>query len=301
MPLFAPELRDWKDWGRVYGSRDVFAPLAAAILAGEGLPVRSLELCTPGTNANFRVGGYLLKIFAPEETGAHPRTDWEAECFGLRRARELGVSAPRLTAYGKIQDRYTFWYLIMEYLDLPSFCHCRKSMTAGEKRRFGRRLRRITDRLNTPCSELPVLDPRAPDFRRKGWELFPAVFRRERQAFIERYQMQNPVYVHGDLCGDNLLVDENGNPVLLDFADSTRAPALYEQALVAVELFRMEDSFLAGYFGNYTPEELAQRCMEGLLIHPFGAEILLDYFGSAAELDSLPTLKGKLQAALRKP
>lgn len=296
--LFASSLENWKDWGRVYGSKEAFAPLAAAILEKEGLPREPLCLCTPGTNANFRTGRYLMKIYAPEETGAHPRADCEAERFGLDRAQRLGIPAPRLTAYGKIEDRYTFWYLIMEYLALPSFRRCRETMSDKEKRRFGRRLRRITDRLNTPCSDLPVLDPLSPGFRRKGWERFPAGFQRERRAFIEQHPIQNPVYVHGDLCADNLLMDENGGPVLLDFADGIRAPVAYEQALVAVELFRLEAPFLLGYFGEYKADELAQLCVEGLLVHTFGGEILLDYFRSAAELDSLSALERKLLDAL---
>lgn len=300
MPLFAPELRDWKDWGRVYDSREAFAPLAAAILAGEGLPVRPLELCTPGTNANFRVGGYLLKIFAPEETGAHPRTDWEAECFGLRRARELGVSAPRLVARGRFRDRYTFWYIVTDFLEYPSFEERRTAMTPGEKRRFGAALRAITDRLHRsrPCP--PGTDLRRQALASKGWDAFPPKFRREREAFIRRYAAEDPGYVHGDLCGDNLLVREDGEPVVLDFADGTTAPAAYEQALVAVELFRMDPAFLAGYFGAFRPEELARLCVKGLLIHPYGGEILEKYCGAAVP-DSLPALEKRLLAASPKP
>lgn len=49
-----------------------FTPLVRKIFLREGLEFTCLENLTPGTNAAFRTGNYVVKIFAPRESGMEP-------------------------------------------------------------------------------------------------------------------------------------------------------------------------------------------------------------------------------------
>ncbi|MCI8442835.1 MAG: aminoglycoside phosphotransferase family protein [Provencibacterium sp.] len=286
----------WGDWGKVFQSRAAFAPLVKAVCEREGLPFEPFLNCTPGTNAVFEAGGRIIKVFAPLESGLNTLPDYQSETFGMQRAEKLGLHAARLLAAGELQDRYLFRYLIMQKLPGKSFAQAKKQMDAHRKQEAGKQLRRITDRMNTPCAPWgePV-DVRERALWGERWAPFSESFNRERRAFTKTLSLENPVYVHGDLNEDNLLVDEKGQIAVIDFADSLIAPVCYEQALIASELFQFERPFLSGYFGDCRPEELAELCLSGLLLHDFGGDILRTRLGGIETLHSLDDLRKRLR------
>ena len=57
-----------------------------------------------------------MKIFAPIESGLDTRVDEETERHLLKRWAGQ-ISIPRLLGWGSIRDRYTFRYLILEYIE----------------------------------------------------------------------------------------------------------------------------------------------------------------------------------------
>ena len=74
--------------------------------------------------------------------------------------------------------------------------------------------------------------------------------------------------------GDNILINSNGKISIIDFAESVQAPKVYEDALIAIELFNFDKSLLVGYFGGCNSDTIAQTCFDGLLIHDFGGDII---------------------------
>lgn len=295
MYYFNETIGNWADWGRIFQSRTAFGPLAKAICQREGLPFEPFLNCTPGTNAVFETGGRIIKIFAPLESGLDTLADYQSEHFGMQRAEGLGLYVPKILAAGEMKDRYLFRYLIMEKLTGQSFAQRRKQLDSRQKQETGRQLRQITERMNTPCvpwGETADIRERALNGRR--WAPFSESFNRERRAFTKTLSLDSPVYVHGDLNEDNLLVDEDGRIAVIDFADAVIAPAFYEQALIASELFQFERPFLTGYFGDCQPEELAELCLKGLLLHDFGGDILRMRLGEIGTLHSLAGLKQRL-------
>ena len=63
--LFNELIHNWSEWGMVFQSVEAFTPLAKEIFRREGLAFSGLENLTPGTNAVFRAGDYVIKIFVP--------------------------------------------------------------------------------------------------------------------------------------------------------------------------------------------------------------------------------------------
>ena len=292
--LFNEEIGSWSDWGRVFQSVPAFEPLAAHILRREGLPDAPLGNLTPGTNAVFRAGDNVIKIFAPAESGFDQSADMRTELFAARRANRLGIASPRVIADGCVEDKYRFYYIISEYIDGRELSRALPEMSERDKLDAARRLRSLTDRLNTPCEPFNDIDILTDPERSRRWDRYPPGFRAEREEYIRSLDTSERVFVHGDLCGDNILIGSDGELRLIDFADSVLAPIWYEQALIAVELFDFDRTLLRGYFGEYDPERLAKLCLDGLLIHDFGGNIAAEHLGDPDGFHSLGALFGSI-------
>ncbi len=295
MNLFNEQIENWGDWGGVFQSITAFRPLVEYIFDKENLPLAEIENLTPGTNAVFKVGGYVVKLFAPAESGIDQTLDLQTELFATRRANELGVSAPRLTASGFADDKYRFAYMITEYIDGSEFTGAVKGMTVGQKITVGRKLREITDKMNTPCGIFNNIDVIGDKGRYRRWENYPEPFKAERLSYIRSHDYGDKVFVHGDLCGDNILLTPDGGLYIIDFADAVLAPKIYEHALVAVELFEFDPALMRGYFGDCSVSELKEICFDGLLIHDFGGDIVKQHIGKPHEFQCLDDLRERLK------
>jgi len=298
MNLFDGHIGNWKDWGRIFQSIPAFARLAAYILEAENLPVVRMVNLSPGTNAVFRAGEYVVKIFAPAESGYDQTSDMLTEAFATRRAGLLGVSAPKVVADGYVEDKYRFAYIVYDYIGGAEFRDAVKTMSFDDKVRAGARLRGITDMMNTPCGDFNGIDVIGGEGRFPVWERFPERFKAERLAYKRSHDFGLKVFVHGDLCGDNALVQPDGGIYLIDFADAMLAPLSYEHSLAAFELLGMDTALLFGYFGDYDVGELTDICFDGLLMHINGGGIIRHYYGDAGEFAGLADLRKKLHATL---
>ena len=284
MNLFTKQIESWKDWSKVFQSIPAFTPLVEVILKKENLPSGEIENLTPGTNAVFRVGSYVIKIFAPVESGIDQTTDLRTELFATQRANESGVSAPKMVAHGFIRDRYRFAYMITEYIEGVAFPDAVRNMTDEEKSAVGRKLRIVTDKMNTPCKPFNGIDVIYDKDRSLRWDKrYSEHFKSERLEYIQSHNYGEKVFVHGDLCGDNILLTSQGELSIIDFADAVLAPDVYEHALVAVELFDLDPALLQGYFGALSADELTEICFDGLLIHDFGGDVVEQHIGKPDE------------------
>jgi hypothetical protein len=331
--IFSNVLSNWDDWGQVYQSIPAFNSLAQEILRREKLPTAELSLLFPGTNAVFKAGAYVLKIYAPAETGIDQTADMQTEIFSMKRANELGVAAPRLAADGFIEDKYTFAYIITEYAGGIMFTNAIKQMTDGAKLAFGARQREITDILNTPCQPFNDIEPVNGAGRFKRWETYSDSFKASRKRYIagtfgdntvnqrtdtliadtvNRYDGRQSdidksfcepqldlqcVFVHGDLCGDNILISPSGDIRIIDFADAVLAPVCYEHALLPFE-FKWDSHLMRGYFGDYDTDALAEEILCGILIHDFGGDIVKSGIPSSQSFTSVDELRKAISKRL---
>ena len=295
MSLFSGHIGNWRDWGGIYQSISAFASLVNHILKIENLPPAAIESLSPGTNAVFKAGGYVVKIFAPRQSGVDQTPDLLTELFATRRANALGVSAPRLIADGYIDDKYRFAYMVTEYIEGKEFDDAVKTMSRRELQRLGQKLRRAVDTMNTPCETFNAVDVIGGESRFPVWVNFPDSFNKERVEYKRTHDFGKKVFVHGDLCSDNILVSQDGKIYIIDFADAVLAPAVYEHALVATGLFFLDGDMLRGYFGDAAADDIAEICFDGLLIHAFGGDIIKNCVGNPAEFDSIWDLHYKLE------
>lgn len=289
MNLFTKTIESWSDWGKVFQSIPDFALLVDEILRREKLPSAPLENLTPGTNAVFKAGELVVKIFSPKESGLDGAADMESELFATKLANKHGVNSPKIVAVGEICDRYDFKYIVMSFERGVSFGDAVESMSDAEKVALGRELRRITDRMNLPCERFNRSDPFDRSFGGGRWRKFSERFKSERFERISAINRDETVFVHGDLNPDNILVD-GGALTILDFADALVAPIYYEHALVASELFHFDKALIRGFFGEYGPKSLTNTILDGLLLHDFGGDVIAQRVCSPNDVDCLDDL-----------
>ena len=66
---FLEEINDWNSWGKVFQSIAAFENLIKKIFKKENLSCKEISRLTAGSNAVFKVGNFVIKIFAPIEAG----------------------------------------------------------------------------------------------------------------------------------------------------------------------------------------------------------------------------------------
>lgn len=293
--LFTRNILGWSSWGKVFQSISAWKPLIEYIFVKEHLPFTVVDHLTPGTNAVFKIGEYVIKIFAPVESGIDCTMDIQTETFAMKRSNAIGISVPKCVSYGCVNDKYSFSYMIMEFINGKEFTDIAGSFSSyDEKVTFGRKLREITDKMNTPCESFNDIDVINDKGRYRRWDKYPYAFRQERLNHIKTHDYGEKVFAHGDLCSDNILVANDGELFIIDFADAVTAPIIYEQAHVASELFRFDKAFLTGYFCEYDADWLTDLCFNGLLIHDFGGDIIEQHIAKPNEITSLKIMRERL-------
>jgi len=263
----------------------------------EALPPAKIEELEPGMHAIFKVGDYVVKIFAPiEHSGKIIGKDYERELHGMKWADSCGVPAPKLFAHGTIEDSCDFQYMVMELLPGDTLGNLDETFSYSDKVSIGRKMRELTDNLNVPCENFVSHDILTHALQNPGWreQGYPQSFLNELTKHLQSVQTGDKVYCHGDLHADNVLADENLNLAIIDFADSVAAPIEYEHAYVACALFAFEKPYMQGYFGeDYAIEEILDLCVAWLPIHAWGPDVL-EEIGPPEEITSFAVLRERL-------
>lgn len=287
--LFNDTITDWQSWGKIFQSIDCFEKLIRYIFNKEHLPFTVISHCVAGTNAVFKVGNYIIKIIPPIETGKDFSKDYEIELYGLHYARSKHIQCPKILAVGEVETKYTFKYIIMEEIIGESFNTLKDQWTVKEKYEIAQNLRKMTDRINQPVENFP--------FRQNNdlgnWDMYSNSFKQDRENYIAKHSLKENVYIHGDLNGDNILINHH-EIILIDFADGEVGPIEKEWALIIIDLFKMDKNFIEGYFHNISKEEVIDICINGILRHYFGASILHDFLGDVSAIFDINELRERL-------
>ena len=297
---FEKEISGWKSWGGVFQDKEAFTPLAMAILTEAGFPSLPLENLSPGTNAVFRSGNVVIKIYVPMESGLITRPDWLNEQTVMERAARLEVPSPRLLAAGEKQDKYLFRWIIMEFCPGQEAGEALPEMSVPQRTAFARRVRELLNRLNQPADIIPR-DLKQQTMENERFDCLHPQLVSGLKARAQSLDLSDSVLVHGDCTGENLLV-EDGQPILIDFADCCLAPAWYELPATVFELFHCDRDAVDAFRGGEDRDVFLRKLLDGLCIHDFGGNILHDFFereGIAAdEISSVRTLEALLRNRL---
>jgi thiamine kinase-like enzyme len=302
MRLFTEHITSPQEWENIFQSIAAFEPLLEYIFDKEKLPFAKIESLAPGTNAVFKIGGYIVKIFAPAESGIDYQGNLQSEYLAARQAAELNIPVPKIIANGFVQDMYRFDYMITEYITGAELGEAAETMSDAEKINIGRKLRAITDKMNVPCEIFNGSDiiKESKIFyedtsRESFWDSCPEQFKKERLAYIKSHKYGENVFVHGDLCPDNILLTPQGELYIIDFADAVTAPKVYEHALAALES-DLDLMILRGYFDDYAGDEFIEMCLSGLLIsNIYDEEFVEARIGSRSEWQCLEDLRKGLK------
>lgn len=295
--VFHAPIQNWQDWSQIFQSIEIFAPLIQEIFKNEHLTYTTIEKLEPGTNAVFKVGKYIIKIFVPIESGVDTYKDYLAEKAGIEWAKERQVNAPQLITIGEIKDKYLFRYIILLHIESKSLASVLKNCKNKDKVDISRKLRCETDKLNVSCDILSPLDLIERELNNPRWKKFNETFYLNRQNYLRSKVLNKVGYVHGDLNGDNVLMTDE-QLYIIDFADGLIAPMEYEWALVMLELFHFDPYCLEGYFGKKSKEEYIDICLEGLLIHDYGADVFIEYLKDVDHIHTIEDLRVSLYVLL---
>ena len=306
--VFKQNLEDEKTWGNITKQIDVFRPLLEKIFEHESLPLDEITAVKQSTNAVFKIGNMIVKIFKPEEPGNE--RCYKSELFGQTRASSLGVSVPKVIASGVIKDKYDFSYIISEFINGEVLSEIFDSMSSDEKQALGQKLRDITDKLNTACEQFNhIVYPEAVISEGyEGWMTdigYRKSFLDERRKHIQSLGIKKSdlVFCHGDMALCNILYDSDGGVYLIDFACSLLSPICVDHVYLAFWADFNKD-FLHGYFGEISIDELSDICLDGFLLSVNGTDLLVSGTGygfiDGKAYETLEELKTQMREYIEK-
>jgi serine/threonine protein kinase len=300
--VFKDEISGWASWGRVFQSAAAFKPLIRRIYERHGLPLAEVERLTPGTNAVFKLGETVIKIYAPKESG-NPQD--MRELLAMSRAEKAGVGVPGVLASGTVHDKYDFDYLVMEFARGREAGEILPNMGREERAGFCKELRKKLRALNvqTEVGNNPDELIRTIEENRR-WDGFPPSLRREIISWARGLDRNEWVFVHGDLTGENLLIEKGGQIKIIDFGDCQLAPHYYEWPPIVAELFRWDEELIAQYFAQELENgTFFEYLTKGICLHDFGGgflkEICRDLHIFPENVKTMDDLKGLLPRRLK--
>lgn len=269
--VFLDEIKDWDTWGRLYQSIPTFKPLIYKIFEKEGLKYKEISHLTAGTNAVFRVDNFVVKIFAPSESGYNTEIDYNSEILGMKKAVELSINSPNVIAASFIEDTYLFRYIIMDYIDGKDAKDVLKSYSKEEKVFFVHQLKENLYKLNSEfTAKYPVTNVKERVFENTRWNTVNEKIVTEIKELVKNYDLPQKVYVHGDITGDNVMINHKGIIYIIDFADGRIAPKEYEYPPILFDLFDFDQIMIREFIGEQEVTEFVEECFNGILIHEFG-------------------------------
>jgi serine/threonine protein kinase len=281
--LFSHTIEDEKSWNNTKQQTVAFEPLIKHILKSEPVLLGDISKVEKATNAVFKVGNQIIKFFAPKEAGGSGENTeryYTSEVFGLERALSIGLSAPKILASGIIKDKYDFPYIVSELISGVELRSVYNKMSSNEKYELGRTLRISTNKMNTPCEPFNHIDysKGLTDEGYNGWLIdigYQKNFLDERNKHIRSLNL-NPndfVFCHGDMAFCNILYDSNSGLHIIDFACSVLSPVCIDHVYVAF-WGGYDSSFIRGYFGEISINELVDICLNGFLLSINGIDLL---------------------------
>jgi serine/threonine protein kinase len=271
MYLFSKDISNWVKWGEVFQDIDSFKLLIKHIFMVEGIPLLDIRATTPGTNAVFHCGRYVVKIYAPLETGISGN-EYRRELEALRRASRQNIPSPKITACGMVADKYEFYYLITEKVLGAEATNIITNYSYDDKFSFVQKLNKLLSKINTraPLNEKEF---KSGLIHNKRWSIFPPPVQKQIKKISHGMSFRDMVYVHGDLTGENVLLNKD-KITLIDFGDSKIAPVYYEYPPIIYELFN-HDKTLSNLFAQ-GKIDFVEDLFIATILHDFGALFVKD-------------------------
>lgn len=268
-------IKTWQEWSKIYMDTAFFEPLVDEILFHLNKK-RQSHLIPMGfsTNAVFKVDQMIVKLFAPAETGANTPHDYYVELASIEAVSPY-ISTPLLLGNGLIEGKNDFYYIVTPFIEGVIARDYFKSLSTENRFIFGRRIRHLLHDLAKvePADFFQSIKHRYLIHPTK-YDGFNQTFKDELLDFHNQYSITNPIYVHGDITEDNIIIDKNDNLYLIDFADSAIGPIDYEYPPIIYGLFDMDKDAMTGFIGYDLIDLHLERLFIGTLLHEYGGDFI---------------------------
>ena len=280
MTLFNENITNWKDWSLVFQSIPAFECLIHEILKRENLKIEKIENLTPGTNAVFRVGSNVIKIYAPNESGLDSIIDFTNEQKVCEYLTKNKIPSTKLIASGSLQDKYLFYYIITEYVEGVEASEYLKNATYEQKKDFSIQLNNIIEKVHQNVGDLiPKIDiidryVNGDRIKRLPQSLQNDILERIKSIDLDQ---EKEVLVHGDLNASNIIVDKDGNIAIIDWADACIAPLWYEYGPIIFDLFKCDRELCNLFVDKEKSKDIIiNEIINCLCIHDFGPDLIIE-------------------------
>lgn len=278
--LFSADINGPDDWAAVFTDKSAFRLLVREAMTRHGLPADAPpENLTPGTNAVFRSGDYVVKLFAPEGSGFYAPEDFRAEIASYALCEENGVPCAKIFGSGEIRDKYLFRYIIYGFIREAYPYMSVFGRPADRRAVFAKKLRKIAERMNVPVNgaDIAPLCKRNSSMRISRMNGLSEGLVRGLCMPPEKAGMS--VFCHGDLTAENILITDRDEPVLIDFADAVIAPREYELTPLVFEAFRADGAMVRAFIGDTDPDAFIDALVDSLRMHLFAGNCIKEFFG----------------------
>ncbi|RJO69356.1 aminoglycoside phosphotransferase family protein [Nocardia panacis] len=305
--VYAPRRNDIRLWGP-YARRAIEA-------AGLGTPAR---LTMPGPSTNPVVladTGAVVKFFTPYWCGPE---SFLAESAAYEVLAGRGLPVPRILARGELRPDESDWHWPYLVLSAVSGRPWREALSAADRRGAARLAASAGELLAGLCAvplpEAGVLASTAPGFadllreRRastvadhRAWGQLSAPLLDRIEEFLPRIDdligNAAPVFVHGDLSGDNLFAAGDTITGLIDFNDVYAGDLRYTLVQLHLNAFRADRELLAAALNAADIEvtaEFPRQMLAFTFLHDF--EVLEDLPIDVSDITEIDRLAETLWA-----
>lgn len=257
--LFPTELTDKKSWlvARNVSAHDLVEHIAEKEhLHGEG------QRIYPSTNLIYSFDDLILKIFAPAVCGYQAVQDYNREIYALQQLQNTGLRVPRLISNGCIDDRYNFYYLILERLGIPPASYFIDTCTPHELSRFGREFFNSIIAFKEVSVNMDLAKTRAS----------LSMMLPERLKQLSKYQ---PCFIHADLSGNNILYDGR-HLAVIDFEDWTYGGHRLNTLLLFLNYYMENEHILKHSLPDRLPKPSSMKFLMDSYVIIIGNSLLKD-------------------------
>lgn len=249
--LFTHDIDSKEKWMAVKDQVSLVYPLAKYICQKAHIATDHIQQMCPSTNAVFRSGNKVIKIYAPAVAGYQAELDYLRELYALDKISCPSVRSPELLEAGCLHDKYDFFYTIQSYIPgVPA------NIYLSENGRKG--LNKLCDGLNLFIEYLQSIEVGESDFYLLSKRSIP----RDKVST----STCRSFFIHGDLSCSNVLLN-HGELAITDFEDWSVAPACTEYPAIVFDLFHLNSDAIRAFFKREVSFDLACIIAEGIRFH----------------------------------